>query len=612
MEQKTGKGQKTFTNAQLVWYFLDGSKLLFLACIAMTALSSLADMLDPQIIRATIDYAIAGKPSELPAWANALAERFGGFAYIGQHLWIMALALMAVALVRVSAEFAGTVLRTKAAETLVKTMRDRLFAHIGRLPYAWHSENHTGDIIQRCTSDVNAVRRFVAMDMASMFSLVIYLGLSLYFMLTMNVRLTLAAVAPLPFFITYAVLRRKTLEKGYRECDENEGLVSATVQEDLSGVRVVRAFAREAEERRRFEERNEHYTGLWVRMSGIMGRFFAMQDMMSGAQILIVMIVGARMAVAGSITPGDYVAFISYNALLQHPIRRLGRMISNLSKAGVSLGRLAYIMNSPEETDVPGAGEADMRGDIVFDGVRFSYAEGKEILSGVSFTVKAGTTVGILGGTGSGKSTLMLLLDRMYELPVGYGTISIGGVDIRNIRAEYLRRNIAMVLQEPYLFSRSIAENIGIAREGLSLEKIREASAAACLDESVEGFPKGYDTFVGERGVTLSGGQQQRAAIARALTLDAPIMVFDDSLSAVDTETDAKIRAALESRFGTATIIIISHRITTLSKADQVIVLDGGRVAECGTPDELSRAGGIYQKIHDIQYGRREAGDERA
>ncbi|MBQ2059507.1 MAG: ATP-binding cassette domain-containing protein, partial [Firmicutes bacterium] len=247
-----------------------------------------------------------------------------------------------------------------------------------------------------------------------------------------------------------------------------------------------------------------------------------------------------------------------------------------------------------------------------FDGVRFSYAEGKEILSGVSFTVKAGTTVGILGGTGSGKSTLMLLLDRMYELPVGCGTISIGGVDIRNIRAEYLRRNIAMVLQEPYLFSRSIAENIGIAREGLSLDKIREASAAACLDESVEGFPKGYDTFVGERGVTLSGGQQQRAAIARALTLDAPIMVFDDSLSAVDTETDAKIRAALESRFGTATIIIISHRITTLSKADQVIVLDGGRVAECGTHDELSRAGGIYQKIHDIQYGRREAGDERA
>ncbi|MBQ8150785.1 MAG: ATP-binding cassette domain-containing protein, partial [Clostridia bacterium] len=218
-----------------------------------------------------------------------------------------------------------------------------------------------------------------------------------------------------------------------------------------------------------------------------------------------------------------------------------------------------------------------------------------------NFTMKAGTTLGILGGTGSGKSTMMLLLDRMYDLPAENGRITIGGVDIADMKAEHLRSHIGMVLQEPFLFSRSLKDNIGITNDALTLSDIREAAKAACLDEAIEGFTKGYDTFVGERGVTLSGGQKQRAAIARMLTQKTPIMIFDDSLSAVDTETDAKIRKALEKRFGSASIILISHRITTLSKADQIIVLDRGRIAEMGTHDELKSAGGIYQRIYEIQ-----------
>ena len=226
-----------------------------------------------------------------------------------------------------------------------------------------------------------------------------------------------------------------------------------------------------------------------------------------------------------------------------------------------------------------------------------------DILHDISFDIKAGTTLGILGGTGSGKSTLMLLLDRMYDLEPGCGTIRIGDTDIRDIRSDYLRDNISMVLQEPFLFSRTISENIGIASEGITLEEIRSAAQAACLDDTVTKFTQSYDTFVGERGVTLSGGQKQRAAIARALTKNAPIMIFDDSLSAVDTETDAKIRSALQERFGTATIILISHRITTLSKADRIIVLENGRITEQGTPDELKSNGGIYQRIYEIQSG---------
>ena len=231
----------------------------------------------------------------------------------------------------------------------------------------------------------------------------------------------------------------------------------------------------------------------------------------------------------------------------------------------------------------------------------FAYENSPHILHDINFTMKAGTTLGILGGTGSGKSTMMLLLDRMYDLPAENGRITIGGVDIADMKAEHLRSHIGMVLQEPFLFSRSLKDNIGITDDGLTLSDIREAAKAACLDDAIEGFTKGYDTFVGERGVTLSGGQKQRAAIARMLTQNTPIMIFDDSLSAVDTETDAKIRKALEKRFGSASIILISHRITTLSKADKIIVLDRGRIAEMGTHEELKSAGGIYQRIYEIQ-----------
>ena len=318
-------------------------------------------------------------------------------------------------------------------------------------------------------------------------------------------------------------------------------------------------------------------------------------------ETVFLLVFGAVFTLRGEITAGEYVTFISYNSMLVWPVRMLGRMISEMSKAGVSVERIAYIMNSPVEQDKPGTTEPDLSGDIRFEHVNFAYEGCPEILHDIDFTMPAGSVLGILGGTGSGKSTMMFLLDKLYELPPENGRISIGGVDINDISTPYLRENIGMVLQEPFLFSRSIAENISIAGEEVDMAAVREASRAACLDETVEGFTQGYDTFVGERGVTLSGGQKQRAAIARTLMRRQPIMIFDDSLSAVDTETDAKIRAELERRFGSASIILISHRITTLAKAGQILVLDKGRIAERGTHDELVAANGIYRKIYDIQ-----------
>lgn len=613
MEEKTKPTKKSKEQRRkeltLLRGFLKGSWLMFGVSILMAALTALADMVSPQIIRAAVDNAIGGKTPNYSPWVMSLVDSVGGFAYLGKHLWIMAAAVLAVALVKVISQYVYRVSNTKASETMVKTMRDSLFGHIERLPFAWHMKNRTGDIIQRCTSDIDTTRNFVSEQLSSILRIVIMLVLSVIFMFRMNALLTVIALIPMPAIIWYAAHFRKILGEGFRACDESEGKLSAMAQENLTGVRVVRAFGRERYERDRFEAHNEEYTSSWVKLAGASSRFWASSDVLSGIQVMLVVVFGAVFAVRGSITAGEYIAFISYNGMLSWPIRMLGNVVSEMSKAGVSVERIAEIMAAEPEHDKPGAQKADLAGDIAFEHVNFAYDGCPSILHDIDFTMKAGTTLGILGGTGSGKSTMMLLLDKLYELKPEDGRITIGGVDVNDIDTAHLRRNIGMVLQEPYLFSRTLAENIGIADPSITLEQIREASRAACLDDTVEGFAKGYDTFVGERGVTLSGGQKQRAAIARALTRNTPIMIFDDSLSAVDTETDAKIRAALEKRFGSASIILISHRITTLSKADQILVLDRGRIAERGTHEELKRAGGIYQRIYEIQSG---SGEEAA
>lgn len=608
-KEKNEKREQRRKQGALIWRFLKGSRLMFAISILAAALTALADMVTPQIIRAAVDNAIGGREPAFSAWVMGLVNAAGGFEYLGRHLWIMAAAIMAVALVKVAAQYVFRVSNTKATETLVKTMRDSLFSHIERLPFSWHMKNRTGDIIQRCTSDIDTTKNFVSEQLTSIFRIVILLALSMAFMLSMNGPLTVIALIPMPVIILYSMRFHRKIGDGFRACDESEGKLSAMVQENLTGVRVVRAFGRERYETDRFQAQNESYTGLWVRLAKVMSRFWSTSDVLSGVQVMLVVVFGAVFAIRGTMTSGEYIAFIAYNSMLVWPIRQLGRMISEMSKAGVSMERIGYIMDSQEERDRPGAAACDMTGDIVFDHVNFAYEGCPQMLHDISFTMKAGTTLGILGGTGSGKSTMMLLLDKLYDLPPENGHITIGGVDINDIRTEHLRRNIGMVLQEPYLFSRSIADNIGITDPGVTLTQIREAARAACLDDTVEGFTKGYDTFVGERGVTLSGGQKQRAAIARALVQNTPILIFDDSLSAVDTETDAKIRAALEARFGSACIILISHRITTLSKADKILVLDHGRIVEEGTHDELKTAGGIYQKIYEIQSG---SGEEAA
>ncbi|MBS6279666.1 MAG: ABC transporter ATP-binding protein, partial [Lachnospiraceae bacterium] len=333
------------------------------------------------------------------------------------------------------------------------------------------------------------------------------------------------------------------------------------------------------------------------------GLYWGVGDLITGLQVVTIIVLGAVEAVRGTISVGEFVAFASYNTTLVWPIRGLGRILSDMSKAGVSFERVDYIVKGEEEAYGQNAKkeECEKALDIRFSHVDFSYGEGKEVLSDVSFEIPGGTTFGILGGTGSGKSTIVQLLTRLYECEKGKGKIFVGDREVQDIPLEELRKTVGMVLQEPFLYSRTIRENIEASAPGASLEEIRQAAKIACVDDAIMGFPDGYDTLVGERGVTLSGGQRQRIAIARMMLQNAKVMVFDDSLSAVDAQTDYVIRKELLKNRKDTTMILISHRITTLMGADQILVLNHGRVEELGTHEQLIQGQGIYRKIYEIQ-----------
>ena len=572
---------------------LHGSKRFFALCILSGALLTLCEMLIPQVIRVTVDSVIGSRPVALPG-ALAAAVRP---EELRARMWLIALVLAGLGLLSAAFRFATNLFDAKAGETLVKTARDRLYTHIQTLPWTWHSENPTGDIIQRCTSDVEVIKTFFQEQFVAVFRIVVQIVLAMVFMILMNFRLALVPLVMFPVIVTYSVIFHNRIRERFLQCDENEGILSTIAQENLTGVRVVRAFGREAAERDRFEEQNQRYTSLWVELCRTLSNFWAIGDLTSCLQVMLVVTVGAVLCVRGSMTSGEFISFAFYNGMLIGPVRRLGRMISEMSKAGVSIQRIGAILDAEPERDAPGAEEAPMDGDIEFDNVSFAYPGGEQVLSDVSFTVAAGSRFGILGGTGSGKSSLIMLLCRLYAPESGQ--IRVGGRDIAGMPAKWVRRNVGVVLQEPFLFSRTVGENIGIL--GASTEEVEAAAETACIRSDILDFTKGFDTLVGERGVTLSGGQKQRVAIARSLTARAPILVFDDSLSAVDTETDEKIRTALERSAGHATTIVISHRITTLLDCDRVLVLNRGRVEQLGAPRELLAREGLFRTIYEMQ-----------
>jgi len=667
-------------------YFMRGSIVFFAGSAVFACLVSMFDLVIPRLIQWTVDAVIGGNLSSLPSWASRLLGQLGGADYLRAHLWLAAALVAAAALGGAVSRYGFRVSNERGAETLMQRMRDELFSHLLALPYAWIGENSTGDIIQRCTSDIDTIRVFVSEQLTQLLQVSIMVVMSLYFMISIHPKLTAAVAVFIPIMVISSLVFYRLIGEEFETVDSEEARLSAIAQENLTGVRVVRTFGREEFEKTRFEKQNRFYTGHWIRLMRVLAGFWVSGNVIATTRNLTVVVFGVVLCVRGELTAGGMIAFLSYNALMSVPIRQIGRIIADMSKMDVSVERLRYIMNAQAEDagdnafqktsiEMSGesfagisaeasaemssessieAGESRGRGlrppmdrDIVFSHVKFRYGDGApEILRDINMTIRAGSTVGILGATGSGKSTLVQLLDRLWELPADGGSITIGGIDIREIDRGWLRSNIGMVLQEPYLFSRTLGENIAIAMrperklatepEGHAIDEhalekpaetagkaadsaqktadedyvdaeIRRAARIASLDGAIEKFTDGYDTFVGERGVTLSGGQKQRAAIAQMLVRHTPVMIFDDSLSSVDAETDARIRRALRENTGDATVILIAHRITTLRDADEIFVLDDGRIAEQGNHDELVAQGGIYSRVYALQTGAEQA-----
>ena len=571
----------------------------FLAALLLSCLGMAFNALTPQVIGLTVDSVLGTRAPRMPDWLLRALQWDALRAQPLRALWIAALAVLLTALARGVCTYGQRTQLSRGSESFVKAIRDDLYRHIQYLSFAWHKQNPTGDIIQRCTSDVDVIRNFVCNQLIEVFRTVFLIVLYVSIMLRMNPRLTVVALVFIPIVALSSGVFYRRISSRFQAADEAEGELTTCTQENLTGVRVVRAFGRERFEEDKFRDRNERYSKLWIRLGKVLSVYWASGNLLTGAQVMAIIIAGIVEAVSGRITLGTFLVFISYNEALSWPVRSLGRVLSEMSKAGVSVDRVGYILAAEEEHDAPDALDWP-GGDIVFDHVSFAY-EGQKVLDDLSFTIRAGETFAILGGTGAGKSTLVHLLDRLYDLPEGCGRITIGGVDIRRISRRSLRRHIGLVLQEPFLFSQTVEENIRASRDDAAREEVRRCASIACVDDAIDSFANGYDTLVGERGVTLSGGQKQRVAIARMLMQHAPVMIFDDSLSAVDAETDARIRAALQRELGDATVILISHRITTLMRSDRILVLSQGAAADIGTHAELISRPGLYREIYDIQ-----------
>ena len=594
------KKDKKHTSILRFYPFTKGLRHNFVLALVSIVIAVFANYMTPQVIRVTVDSVINDSPFNLPAFLTGWIESLGGRAFLRENIVLCALASLIFAVLSGISTYLSRMNMAKGCEGTVTKIRDTLFSHIQRLPYAWHNLNQTGDIIQRCTQDVDLIRNFISDQMMELVRVTFLIVVSLGLMFAINAQLALIAFIFIPIVVGYSLIFFFIVGDRFRVADEAEGTLTAIVQENLTGVRVVRAFGRERFEKDKFNKQNELFTDMWVRLGRVLGLNWGLGDLLSGLQVITIMAAGIFFVVNDSITEGEYLAFIAYNSMLVWPTRSLGRLLSELSKTGISSKRLFEILDAEPERDTENPVTPPMDRDIEFKNVNFSYSASGEVLHDINFKIKAGTTLGILGSTGSGKSTLTYLLDRLYELPEGCGEITVGGVDIRRIALDHLRRNIGIVLQEPFLFSKSFKDSISDGSDHHDLESVRRYARLAVIDDTIDSFAEGYDTQIGERGVTISGGQKQRVAIARMLMQNTPIKIFDDSLSAVDMETDAKIRESINQNVH-GTTIIIAHRITTIMNADQIIVMDKGRIVQRGTHETLKDEDGIYKRIYDTQ-----------
>lgn len=572
----------------------------FLWALIATIMMVIIGFLTPLLLSEIVDSILGSEPFTMPDFLMNPINALGGRDFLRQNLWIPALALILMNIVNGVFTFIKGRSSAIASENIARKLRNDLYRHLQHLPFAYHVKAQAGELIQRCTSDVDTIRRFLAVQVMEVVNTVLMVVIAMGILLPRSVPITLYSLILVPPLFCFATWFFKMVHKSFEVADEADGVLNAVLQENLSGVRVVRAFGQQEREVEKFDRVNNDLRKKNLRLNELLAIYWGGGDAISMTQTLLTLVVCIIYACNGWITVGTLIVFTSTLGMLLFPIRQLGRTLSDAGKAMVSMKRVQAILHEEAEPDEPNALKPDLHGDIVFDHVSFAYPDDNvPVLRDVSFTIPAGKTAAVLGGTGSGKSTMMYLLQRLYA-PTS-GKITIGGVDIQQIDRKYLRAHVGLILQEPFLYSKSIRENVGITAPEQEAERIEHAADIASASGFIAKADKGWETVVGERGVTLSGGQKQRIAIARTLLKDNNILIFDDSLSAVDTETDAQIRAALRHEQKDVTTLIISHRVTTLSQADLILVLENGQITQQGTHAELCSQPGLYQRINSIQ-----------
>lgn len=582
-----------------IWGYTSGCRGRLLAAFLLLICELLLSFVTPLVLSVTIDSVLGNAPLNTPWYFTWLLNLCGGIDYIRGHIFIMSLLMVGMAVLSGALAFLRPCLTSSGAFGAAQRLRDRYYAHVQKLPFSYHASAQTGDLIQRATSDIDTVQRFLSNILLELLRTVFMLIVGFFLMASLNLPLTLLSFVMVPPILLDSLWFIKKLDRTAEAMEAQESRVFTVIQENLTGARVVRAFGREKFELTKMVGENEQLREKLIRFYRMLTRLWWSLDMLSGIQLALITISGVVFAVHGHITVGQYTAFMSYSMLFLMPVQNFGRVLGAFSKAQIAAGRIEEIMAVPEEDPVSSGLTPPLSGDIVFHHVDFAYDKAP-VLSDLNLSIHGGETVAILGGTGSGKSTLVELLQRLYD-PTG-GSITIGGCDIQTMNKHHLRDRIGIVMQEPYLYSKTIGQNIGIKSTNPDRNEIEQAARIACVHDDIMEFADAYDTVVGERGVTLSGGQKQRVAIARAILADSDILIFDDALSAVDTRTDQSIRMALKQRRQGVTTIIISHRISTLMEADRIFVLSGGSVAEAGTHAELlALPNGIYRRVYEIQ-----------
>lgn len=555
----------------------------------------------PQFIKYVFDFVLDEKEGASNTLPGFLLRLFAGIGNKFRRVITVGVFLILFQLIRGCLMFASGVLKGEFAEKIAYDMRDKLSRHLQDLPVSYYNTIDSGDLIQRCTSDIDTIKTFVSTDLTEILSILATFVSGAVQMAMIDVNIMLITLCVIPVNVIGGIIYFLYVNRKYTEIEKYEADMTSFVEENVNGVRVVKAFAKEKDEIAEFTKKSRKYCDEGRIFNTKVAVFWGFSDCVTYLQFAVTIGYCIYLAKTGSgLGMGDMIACASYISLLVYPVRGLGRIIGNFGKSIVAAGRINEILLTDVEYKINGELMPEIKGNIVFDDVYFKFPDSsKYLLNGVSFKIKAGETIAIVGQTGSGKSTIVNLLVRMLEY--GGGHIYLDGVELKEIEKRHLRKHVGIILQNPFLYAKTVYENIKIADPYLSRESVYHAAKIASVDKDIQSFSEGYETMVGEKGVTLSGGQKQRIAIARMLVLHKPVMIFDDSLSALDTKTDLEIRTALKKENKELTSVIITHRITTAKEADRIIVLENGKVTATGTHRELLEIPGLYKSLWDIQ-----------